>query len=149
MVNSATRLTIFTLFLGLILSSCGRKQRNIFFFPEKEPVRINKLSLPVVRGLSAQLSDKKIMVSWLPIDATTTLPDHISFVGYSVFRLTKGYFVPKQPIHKQPITTTFYSDGNLPKKDFSFCYMVRTVFMINDQISYGPASNIVCVSNKK
>jgi hypothetical protein len=63
--------------------------------------------------------------------------------GYNVYRLVKGYFVPKEPLNKKPLTQTTYDDIPKKKNGIKHSYLVRAVFVVGDQVIEGPASQIV------
>lgn len=130
----------------LVCAACGRKQRTLFQFPVQEPVRISKLALPAVRGLRVNNSATGAVIDWEPVD-THKLPvvegQKPELIGYHVYRLTKGRFLPKQPITKNPIVTTSYVDRRAKRQALPSCYAVRALFIFNNQTTQGPLSNIV------
>ncbi len=141
----------------LFVPGCGRKQKDIFNFPEEKPVvRINKLSLPSVRGVSITKTAGGNKVSWRSVlgpesflvASTEDNQPEKELLGYKVYRLVRSSIVPKKPVNKNLIAETEFLDTQILHEDFNdvppYCYMVRAVFKISDQIVSGPASAIVC-----
>ncbi len=132
----------------LFLVHCGRKQRGVFVFPQHDKIRINKLTLPSIHGLIVQQGKDSVIVSWQPIDVAAikeTKAGLPQLNGYNVYRLVKGYFVPKEPINKKPIQQTTFIDSSKQKHDIRHSYVIRAVFAVGDQIIEGPASQVVSV----
>jgi len=126
---------------------CGRKQKNIFNFPEKESIKINRVLLPPVKGLIITEEKKGNLISWRSIDLPAVYgpgKHPVIFNGYNVYRLVKGRFVPKAPINKKPIKDTSFLDRTARASVHHHAYLVRAVFTIDDQIVQGVASQIVC-----
>ncbi len=149
---------IFFINIGLIFLflffGCARKQKNIFDFSEKEKVKINKLTLPVVQFLQAEKKGNDIFLTWQKINNDFNLNENKSkvfFVGYNVYRFVDSGFVPRKPLNKRPLTLNNFCDvGVLEPKgnhssEFSYCYLVRAVFKIKDKNYQGPASQIICI----
>ena len=146
---------LISLFLFFFVG-CGRKQKNIFYFPEKkEEFRVNKLALETVKGVKAVSSADGNKITWQPVVLEEKLyqkkyPKEL--LGYNVYRLVDSSFVPKKSINTEPsIETKFvdkdiFNQTNLKTKDYS-CYLVRAVFKINDLIVQGPSSRVVCEKN--
>jgi hypothetical protein len=146
-VHTITRITGLLLIV-IFFAHCGRKQRNVFNFPVKETAKINRLSLPAIRGLKV-FKDKggNTQLTWLAIndaDLLLTNGKKPRLVGYHVYRLVKGHFVPKQPITPQPLEKPEYIDPLTRKNKKHRCYMIRGIFKIEGQIIQGPASQVVC-----
>jgi hypothetical protein len=132
--------------LCLAFTSCGRKQRTLFQFPEKVKIKISKLSLPSVRGLQVALSKKGAHLIWQPIDLKLIEKNakiQLSFEGYHVYRSARGYFVPKKPITKKPIKKTCFVDASSVVQRKKYAYLVRGVFSCDQTIVQGPASQLV------
>ena len=155
------RQTIFTagklLFtLVILFSACGRKQKNIFSFADQNIPQINRLGLPVVRGVSATHTGHTNMINWLtPQLATPFTAQQLSnknfsdfFIGYNVYRLVRNNIIPKMPLNKNPLKTTFYIDKKI-KHHKRYFYLIKTVFVINKQTLEGPASAITGTSSQK
>lgn len=135
---------IITILLSiLLLSSCGRKQRSLFVFPEKEQVTFNKLEFPAVHNVQAIKKNSYIKLTWDQIENYAIQSHAITLAGYHVYRLVQGGCIPYQPITPHPITTTNYTDNNISHTKKNYCYVIRAVFLVNDQIIQGPASQIV------
>jgi len=76
--------------------------------------------------------EEKIKISWKEIS-------HKDLIGYNIYQFSKSGFVPKLPLNKNPIQNNYY----ISEKKNS-CFLVRGVFKIDEQISEGPSSNILC-----
>ena len=139
-------------FCAVLVSGCGRKQRTLFYFPDKEAVKVNKLDFPAVRGLEAKHSPKGVQLTWQPVQLPktydkTSLP--VELVGYHVYRLSRGKFVPKSPITKRPVMTTTYCHKQKGKKLLQQqSYIVRSVIKVGDQEIHGLASQIAVYKAK-
>jgi hypothetical protein len=139
----------FFLLAGIVCAvvvGCGRKQRGVYSFPEKQSIKINKLTLPSVKGLTATTQQKRVTLVWKPLEVQAG----VRLVGYHVYRLAQGRFIPKQPITKKPVTSTTHVDKRARKsaKDGVVCYVVRGVFEIDGQVIQGLTSQVVAVSLK-
>lgn len=132
---------------AVVVAGCGRKQRGVYNFPEKQSVKINKLTLPSVKGLTATAQQKRVTLVWRPLEVSS---DTTKLLGYHIYRLAQGRFIPKQPITKNPVTTTTFVDKRARKsaKDDIVCYVVRGVFEIDGQVIQGLTSQVVAVSLK-
>ena len=142
--------TLALLIFVVTFTECGRKQRTLFQFPEKESISINKLTLPTARGLQITAQNNDALLTWLAVDLpdiTTQSPNQpIILVGYHIYRFPKGRFVTKTPITKQPVQTTQFRDSSRLKNKKQFCYMVRAIFSIDNHIFQGPASRIARIN---
>ena len=129
----------------LLLTSCGRKQRTIFQFPEKEPIKISKLSLPAVRGLQVTTTDKGKHLTWYPLDISSVhnTKYDLTFLGYHVYRSAQGYFIPKRPLTKHPIRDTYFIDASSSARRKKYAYLVRGVFACENIQVQGPASQLI------
>lgn len=130
-----------------LFASCGRKQRTIFQFNQTESVRINRLVLPVVQEVEAQQTSNGTVISWKAIQEPVvykrgkiTFP--ATLVGYSVFKLSKKRFIPKQPLNKTPLTQALFVDTSTRKKTHAHSYVIRPIFTIQNQTIIGISSNI-------
>lgn len=139
--------------LGICLATCGRKRKNIFSFSNDNMPVVNKLSLPVVRGITLQKANNGYLINWLMPDLSQVLQEKSllfkknlasCFIGFNIYRLVRNNIIPKHPINKKPITTTEYLDKKAPQKKQTL-YLVKIVFSINQQIIEGPASAIACI----
>lgn len=130
------------------MAGCGRKQRGVFDFPkgENQP-KIPKLAFPAVQNVQARCDNKTVVIQWEPLDVASVeknLKTPSQFAGYHVYRLARGYFVPKKPITPQPIKETSFVDTKITaKKGILPSYLIRGVFTVNNQYIQGPASKIV------
>jgi hypothetical protein len=144
---------IFVSFIFLLFLGCGRKQKHIFYFSDKKTFpKINKLSLPVVKGLNIKRDKTSCNLSWFAISPQEITRDNLIFIGYNVYRLVNSCFVPKKPLNKKVITQDIYSDNTITqvenlKEQEKYCYLVRAVFTIYNQKIEGPSSQVVCVKN--
>lgn len=149
--QTLTRTTIISLWFTILLSllACGRKQKNIFTFADEGVPQINKLSLPVIRGVNITKTTQANTITWLTPDLTKpfvnqSIPNKKFsdfFVGYNIYRLVRNNIIPKNPLNKKPLTTTTYTDKKIKHTKRSF-YLIKTVFVINKQTIEGPASAI-------
>ena len=142
---------IVLLALLLVCVSCGRKQRTIFHFAVTPPVKINKLELPIARGLQAVHHNHAIKLTWHPItlDQFPQTSPGLKLIGYNIYRLTQRHLVPKKAINKFPITTNSYIDTKKKNRNRSYCYLVRGIFKINEHQILGPVSHIICTVLKQ
>ncbi len=145
------KFNIIILFFLLIFSNCGRKQKNIFDFPdpdEKPEFKVNKLSLPAVKGVKVERAELWNKISWQKVSILeVTLDKKIKkeFIGYNVYRLVNSLFVPKKTVNKFWIRGKEFLDTQALEQDLadqSHSYLVRAVFKINDKIFEGPASQV-------
>lgn len=127
-------------------TECGRKQRTLFQFPESDSVKINKLMLPIPRGLEVTAQDKGTLITWHEV-IPPQQPIQSTLIGYNVYRFVKGRFVSKSPITKRPVAANQFLDARCKKNRNNYSYMVRAVFSIDKQIIQGPASHITGISD--
>lgn len=123
----------------LLFNACGRKQRSLFQFPEAGPVKISKLALPSVKGVSIRASAHDVYLMWQSI--TVQAPTQL--LGYHVYRLPRGRFVEPTPLTKTILVDSEYCDKNALSTGNRHSYMVRAVFKVHDQVIYGLGSKIV------
>ena len=136
------------LFIFLIfISGCGRKQKDVFYFPpEHKVLNVNKLELGYVKNVKVLKTDIGNKILWQPAE----IKNEKEFLGYNVYKLVSASFVPKKPLNKSPIMQTNFLDkevlqnNNLNKSKKCCCYLVRAVFKIDDKIYEGPSSQVVC-----
>jgi len=128
----------FFVLLCLFLSSCGRKNNTFLVFASKKKVvKINRLTLPAVRGLRiAQTKQGATLISWLPVEVSG---DNIELVGYNLYKFVPTAFIPRKPVNKHPTTKLSYLDSNT----VNYCYLVRAVFLARGKTVEGPASKIL------
>jgi hypothetical protein len=146
------RLIFFSISLFLFFG-CGRKQKNIFYFPSgKSALKVSKLSLPVVKGLKIQKTLQGNLLSWYDLSDqerhrfTELDKIEIEFVGFNVYRLVKSIFVPKKPVNQLLIKENRFLDNQIIQKEFeqeSNYYLVRAVFKFQNKNIQGPASQVV------
>ncbi len=131
---------------AVVVVGCGRKQRGVYNFPEKEAVKINRLTLPAVKGLSATVQKKVVTLSWRALE----VPSTVRLIGYHVYRLAQGRFIPKLPITKKPVTLTTFVDKHAKRsaKDGMVSYVMRGVFEVDGQVIQGLTSQVVAVCLK-
>lgn len=67
-----TQLLIISL---LFFAGCGRKQKNIFSFEPEPKIRVTKLDLPAVRGLSITKKDGFPLLTWFDLSAVARKSD--------------------------------------------------------------------------
>lgn len=127
----------FSVFL-LLLSSCGRKNNNFFVFTKKEkPQKINRLTLPVVKGLKiTHHENHTVTLAWYTVK-------HENVIGYNLYRFVRTAFIPRKPLNKKPITQETFTE-TIPKsiRDHKICYVIRAVFLIQNKIIEGPTSKV-------
>ncbi len=127
--------------------SCGRKQKDIFYFPESKPVvKVNKLSLPYVKHVNVEKNKDGNKISWQPV---LSEKKEEQLLGYNVYRLVRASIVPKKPLNKIVTTDNVFLDKSIFQKDYEEqkycnCYMVTAVFDVHDKVLEGPSSQIVC-----
>jgi hypothetical protein len=135
--------------VSLFVANCGRKNSNFLNFEKKEKlVKINRLSLPSVNGISVKkINSKKEYVEWQPVQEIK----NVKLLGYNLYRFSKIAFIPKKPLNKNPIKQTHYTICS-SDKNFSTCYIVRAIFKValkatgKVKVCQGPASKIICIS---
>jgi len=149
------KLLIITFLFSFIFAGCGRKQKNIFYFPEKgqEELKINKLELPCVHEVNVLKKNNGNEVSWSPVkDCSIQSGDQKiipTLLGYNVYRLVNRIFVPKKPVNESLIKSTSFLDTQVLKEESykskkGTCYLVNVVFEIRNKMYHGPVSQIVC-----
>lgn len=126
------RLSIIGIAIILTFSGCGRKKTNLFSFPPipttSPTKKIEKFSLPIVTNVTIE----KNTLSW-------HILEHSELIGYNIYQFLPNGVVRQKPLNKKPITDT--SIPIIPEK---YCYLIRAVFEINNQVVEGPASKILC-----
>jgi len=135
------KLHIIFIVLVFCFSSCGRKQRNIFNFSETNKLKINKLTLPAVKGVKVKKINNENVVEWLEVKSNDK---DMKLLGYNIYRLTRGYFAPKKPMNSKIITGNIFVDQH-PKSNYPNCYFVTPVFSKQDQFFEGPISQIISI----
>lgn len=133
------------LFCIVLMSSCGKKQKNIFNFSRQEIQKINKLVFPPIKGARATHMPQGIQLTWHPIKTVQLkkVPYKTKLIGYNVFRLTRYRFVPKKPLNGTPVIKEEFLDTINKAHKKTYCYFIRGVFQVEKKIIQGPGSQIV------
>lgn len=126
-------LVIWLLFLS---SSCGRKQRNIFTFPQEEPKKLSIFDFPVVKGIRVTKVSHGNKITWFPLSNITQTK---VFLGYNVYRLTLQGFIPKKPLNAIPLINNEFLDKQKTDKQ---SYLIKAVFRVNEKTIEGLSSQI-------
>jgi len=122
------------LFFCLMITACGRKNKNFFHFEEKKKVsKINKLTLPSIRSVSVESVDKKNKISWQRPDTTKH-----QLIGYNIYRFDYRAFIPRKPLTTLPTKQLTYDDATTK----NYYYIVRPLFLVNNKKVEGPASRV-------
>lgn len=139
----------FVILFLLLLSGCGRKQKNIFDFTEKKTVyRVDKFDLGFIKGIQVKKTDQGSFITWNSL-VSEKKEYKKDFIGYNVYRLVRSSLVPKKSLNKKPIIHTNFMDKEVlllspDLKQKSYCYVLRPVFLIEEQIYLGAISQVVC-----
>ncbi len=156
-----------TIQIIIILTSlffhCGRKPRNIFSFDsEKSTPSINPLSLPTIKEIKLTRDNNKNIISWQKLTTPVSVlskpnnnnkqntdDDILKFelIGYNIYKFASHAFIPQEPLNPTLTTTTQFEDSSASSK-YKWCYVVRGVFKVKENIIEGPASQIVCEKNR-
>ncbi|MBD3231851.1 hypothetical protein GF322_04280 [Candidatus Dependentiae bacterium] len=152
----------FYFLISIIFFGCGRKQKNIFDFPDpnqqkKESFNVNKLLLPCTRGIKLEKTKQGNLISWQNIkkseefykkNSYPMFQDEKSFLGYNIYKLVNAFFVPKEPLNSSFLKETKFLDKEVLKdnktRETLNCYLVQAVFKIKGKIFKGPFSQIIC-----
>ncbi|MFA5075209.1 MAG: hypothetical protein WC436_03850 [Candidatus Babeliales bacterium] len=135
-------------------TSCARKQKDIFYFPQKEPsIKPSKLSLPYVKQIKIEKTKTGNNIFWkanLDKKALNNLEKKgYKFIGFNIYKLVRESIIPKKPINKKPIKNYNYLDKSaLIKKiqeevEYKKCYIIKIVFFFDKKIIEGPTSQII------
>ncbi len=133
----------------LLLSGCGRKQKNIFDFTEKKTVhRVDKFDLGFIKGIQVKKTDQGSLVTWDSLDAEKKIYKN-DFIGYNIYRLVRSSLIPKKSLNKKPIIQTTFLDKEVlllssDLKQKSYCYVLRPVFLVEERIYLGTISQVAC-----
>jgi hypothetical protein len=152
-MKNGQKLLGITFVLIISISSCGRKQKNIFFCEEQNLPRANKLALPTVRGVAVHQKANGYLISWqeplIPSTPTPSMPYLCTqcFAGYNVYRLVRTNIIPKNSCNEKPIRTKKIFDQKLHCKNRPTGYLIRTVFFYDNLLVEGPNSLIVRTKN--
>ena len=137
------------LIILFLLSSCGKKQKNIFdFTKEKERYKINKFDLGSIKNLQVKKTESGNFLSWKSIDFKES-NSKIKFLGYNIYRLVRALIIPKKSINNIPVQDNFFLDKeifNIPKdqKQKNYCYIVVAIFDVDGIKTKGPLSQVIC-----
>ncbi|MCF7799749.1 hypothetical protein K9M16_01995 [Candidatus Babeliales bacterium] len=133
--------------------SCARKQKDIFYFPQKEiSIKPNKLSLPYVKQIRIKKDKTGNNIFWktnFDKDILNTLEKNgYKFIGFNIYKLSRASIIPKKPINKKPVNNYNYLDKSvLIKKNkeeikYKNCYVIKIVFLFDKKTVEGPISQI-------
>ncbi|MCK4265386.1 hypothetical protein KAW80_03440 [Candidatus Babeliales bacterium] len=121
---------------GLLLPQCGKKKKHFFHYEQVNlPAKVNRLTLPSIKGFSIKKENGINILKWYPIEEDR-------LIGYFVYRFIQGKFIRKNPINKNLIIKTIFYDK--PKSKYQWCYIIRAVFQVEGQVTEGPSSRIIC-----
>lgn len=124
----------------LCLTGCGRRQRTIFLFPPEKAVHLATLQFPSPKITNVIQDADGTVIQWLEVPPPLPIKDiAVQFAGYNIYRLTHNGFIPKNPLNKSPIISISYRDTT---KNSSHHYIVRALFIADNQMHEGPSSNI-------
>lgn len=143
------KITNYIILFLLLLSGCGRKQKNIFNFSEKENLKkVNKFDLGFIKGIQVKKTDLGNLITWNSLYKEKKELKR-SFLGYNIYRLVRSSLVPKNPLNKKTIIQTMFLDKEVLfissyLKQKRYCYVLRSVFLIEDKIYLGLISQIIC-----
>ena len=145
---STLRLTIIVFFVCL-LSSCGKKQKDIFRFNQKKTLKVNKLSLPNIKNANVKVEGRQRIITWSPLYDTYATTNYgkqnAVIVGYNVYPLTRTATIAKNPLNKTPLPKSlFIHTVDTYTKNVS-SYTIRGVFKVDGHLIQGPASSIIHV----
>ena len=137
----------FLIAITLAYTGCGKKRKNIFYFPPllKKKESLIKLHLPAIKGIHLKKQDNHLRVEWKPVDLQSLLYNpEIKCLGYNVYAFPNNGFIPHKPINSIPCQNTFIIVDALKPQCSSLCYLVTAIFQYDEQIIEGPASKIIC-----
>ena len=138
----------------LLLSGCGRKQKNIFVFAEKKTIhRVDKFDLGFIKGIQVKKTDQGSLITWNSLESEKSEYKK-DFIGYNIYRLVRSSLVPKKSLNKKPIIQTSYLDKEVlllssDLKQKSYCYVLRPVFLIEEIIYLGVISQVACTGQRE
>lgn len=122
----------------LLLTSCGRKQRNIFSFPQEEQKKISVFDFPCVKGMNVTKTNQGNKIQWIALKEEGV--SEKKFLGYNLYRLNTQGFIPKKPLNASPLKNNEFFDKQ--KLETQNLYLVKAVFMSNGKIIEGLSSQI-------
>lgn len=150
LLNVKNRNLIYSLLtILLFFTSCGRKQKNIFYFPETKTVeKINKLDLPATKILSVKKINNYNEIIWQKVKSNNDFlkEKNIKFIGYNIYKLVNSSIVPKKSLNTKIIIQEKFLDKNLNIKSKEDSYIVRTIFKKNNKFLLGPTSQVFRIS---
>ncbi len=124
----------------LCIAGCGRRQRTIFLFPPEKAVHLATLQFPSPKITNVIKNSNGTIIQWLEVPPPLPIKNiTVQFAGYNIYGLTHNGFIPKNPLNKNPIILTSYLDTT---KKSSHHYIVRALFIADNQMHEGPSSNI-------
>ena len=135
---------VLTLSLLVLSVGCGKKQKNIFVFQEKQTKKhVPVLQLPLIKGVKIQKKNNLISISWPPLPPVTKLISlehkEVHLVGYNVYSFDSRAFISKKPhIISQP----FFEEIDPDEKTTRY-YVVSGLFESNGVRFEGPKSKII------
>lgn len=145
---SGIKITFLFIFL-ILLSACGKKQKNVFdFSTKKEFFKISKFDLGFVKNLIVTKTDQGYFLSWQKLSSKYK-DDRVNFLGYDIYRLVRSLIIPKKSVNSFPIKDTTFLDTEILSlsKEFlpvKICYVVVPVFSVDGRIVKGLISQIIC-----
>ena len=143
------KITNYIVLFLLLFSGCGKKQKNIFNFSEKKPInKVNKFDLGFIKGIQIKKTDLGNLITWNILDKEKKEFKKY-FLGYNIYRLVRSSLVPKNPLNKKPIIQTMFLDKEIlflssDLKQKRYCYVLRSVFQIEEKNYLGAISQIIC-----
>lgn len=147
-IYSSLFLLLTNLFFITFFVSCGRKQKNIFYFPENKYLeKINKLDLPATKILSVENFGNYNKITWQKVNLNSNFlkEKNIKFLGYNIYKLVNSSIVPKNCLNKEIINQDFFYDKKINKILAEDSYIIRTIFKKNNNILNGPASQVFSI----
>ncbi len=143
------KITNYIVLFLLLFSGCGKKQKNIFNFSEKKTInKVNKFDLGFIKGIQIKKTDLGNLITWNILDKEKKEFKKY-FLGYNIYRLVRSSLVPKNSLNKKPIIQTMFLDKEIlflssDLKQKRYCYVLRSVFQIEEKNYLGAISQIIC-----
>ena len=148
----------FLLLLLACLPHCGQKPRSIIPAEKASCTQAQARQpqkLPTIRSLELTKTSCGNLLRWTPVSPnvckrtdTECGPAEWHVFGYYIYRFPKEGFVPRTPLARMKATATQFLDKRVAKKQirttYSWCYLVRPVFRVEEKIIIGKTSQIVC-----
>lgn len=137
--------------LLLLNTGCARKNPHFFEFKEQTiTTNFKTLALPMVKKLTISQTPTHNALSWQALQSKEYQAMHpkLEFVGYNLYRFTPSSFIPSKPLNEIPLTTpTFNDQFNKKHSNKIYCYMIKAVFMHQEELITGPGSRIITTHN--